>query len=262
MLDAFIGIRAKLDRANDQLEALQSDVQAFRARQPYRTEGQFDAKRSGYIFRLHIVERPPIAWGVLSGEIVHNARSALDNLVWQLVLINGKTPGRWNSFPVFDKEPKKGFAKVVRGTTNKPGCLAGVSDKAVAVIELAQPYHGGLATRLTALDALWNMDKHRFLMPTFMSITDPELIGPAYRASEDAEIVGEAVYPAVGRQEDGAELVFIPLVATGPNPQVHMDGDLAIDVSFGTGGAVIDVLMGAIFFALVDIFSPLQELYP
>ncbi len=105
------------------------------------------------------------------------------------------------------------------------------------------------------------MDKHRFLMPTFMSIIDPELIGPVYRANEDTEIVGEAVYLDAGWQKDGAELVFIPIAATGPNPQVYMEGDLAIDVSFGVGGAMIDVLMGAIFFVLVDVLSPLSELF-
>ena len=263
--DALAGIRAKLDRANAHLESINGEVQAFRKRQPYRVEGQFDAQRGGYVFKLHIVERPPIAWGVLSGELVHNVRSALDNLVWELVLLNNQQPCRWNGYPIWDSGTKETFLRDIRRPRKgkrHPGKLHGVSDEACAVIERTQPYNGGLCQRLTALDALWNMDKHRFLMPTFMSITDPELIGPAYRANEDAKIVGEAVYLDAGWQKDGAELVFIPATATGPDPQVYMEGDLAIDVSFGVGGAMIDVLMGAIFFVLVDVLSPLSALFP
>jgi hypothetical protein len=261
-MDVLEGVRAKLGRADSKLQTLHSEIRAFQDRRSYCVKGEFDAQRSGYSFRLHITEWPPITWGVDIGEIVHNARSALDNLVWQLVILNGKEPEKWNSFPIFDDKPKKGFARVVRGTSDKPGCLAGVHKDAVTIIESAQPYHGGLANGLTALDALWNMDKHRFLMPTFITIIDPELIGPIYRANEDAEIVGEPVYPDVGWQKDGAELVFIPLAVTGPNPQMYMEGDLPIDISFGAGGAVIDVLTGAIFFISTDVLAPLQELFP
>jgi hypothetical protein len=263
--DALAGIRAKLDRANVHLETLHSEVQAFRKRQPYRIEGEFDAERSGYVFCLHIVERPPIRWGVLIGELVHNARSALDNLIWELVLLNGKQPGRWNSYPVCDSGTKETFLREIRRPRKgkRPaGKLHGVSDEACTIIEQTQPYNGGLCQRLTALDALWNMDKHRFLMPMFISIADPELIGPIYRANEDAEIIGESVYPDMGWQKDGAEFVFVPLAVTGPNPQVYMEGDLPIDVSFGIGGGAVDVLLGAIFFILTDVLAPLQDLFP
>jgi hypothetical protein len=143
----------------------------------------------------------------------------------------------------------------------RPGKLYGVSREACAIIEQTQPYNGGLCESLTVLDALWNIDKHRFLMPTFISVVEPDLIGPLFHANEDAEIVGKAQYVEVGWQKDGAELMFIPLTVTGPNPKVDMDGDLAIDISFGEGGTVESALKTAIFFILVDVLAPIEALF-
>jgi hypothetical protein len=39
------------------------------------------------------IREPPVEeWGVIIGDVVHNLRSALDHLVWQLTLANGNIP--------------------------------------------------------------------------------------------------------------------------------------------------------------------------
>ena len=43
-------------------------------------------------------------WGVLIGEILHNLRSALDHLIWQLVILETGAPPTTTktAFPIFE----------------------------------------------------------------------------------------------------------------------------------------------------------------
>ncbi|HEV3318293.1 MAG TPA: hypothetical protein VG053_00990 [Solirubrobacteraceae bacterium] len=260
-MDKLAGVRAKLDRASTQLEALDDEIQRFRKCEAYSISGEFDAESSNYIFRLHIHEWPPIEWGVLSGEIIHNMRSALDNIIYQLVLRAKGKPGKWNVYPFCTKLPKRGFSKAMIGTSKHRGPLAGVGHEAITIIERTQPYHGGMAEQLLALDALWNIDKHKFLMPLFFTLDDPETLGPVFRANEDTNIVGQIEYADTGWHEDGAKLVVVPLEVVGPNPKVDMDGEFPLDITFGRGGAAIDILKTMIFFIRVDVLPPIEELF-
>jgi hypothetical protein len=79
-------------------------------------------------------------WGVRVGEFAHDLRSALDNLVWQLVLVNGKEPGDHNQFPIYTEANKPPgptrlkALKGVRGATRIDDMLFGVApDHAVGV---------------------------------------------------------------------------------------------------------------------------------
>jgi hypothetical protein len=258
-MDKLAGVRAKLDRASTQLEALEGEIRAFCECDPYSISGQLDPESSDYVFRFHIHKWPPIEWGVLSGEIIHNMRSALDNIIYQLVLRAGGSPGKWNEYPVCTKPPKRGFATTMIGTSKRHGPLAGISHEAIAIIERTQPYHGGMAEQLLVLDALWNIDKHKFLMPLFFTLD--EALGPVFRANEDANIVGQIKYTDTGWHEDGAKLVVVPLEVVGPNPKVDMDGDFPLDITFGRGGAAIDILKTMIFFIHVDVLPPIEELF-
>ena len=98
------------------------------------------------------------------GEIFYNLRSALDHLVWQLVLANGKTPGRDNSFPIIKNEDDWQTQK-----TGKRWMLKGVSQSAEDTIQCLQPYTGGIyfqfnVAAFRALHSLYNIDKHRHLI--------------------------------------------------------------------------------------------------
>lgn len=60
----------------------------------------------------------------VAGDAVHNIRSALDYLVWDLVANAGVAkPGRHTNFPIFDK--KEDFARTpcVSGPVASPPCM-------------------------------------------------------------------------------------------------------------------------------------------
>ena len=104
----------------------------------------------------------PIEYSVRLGEIVYNLRSALDQLVWQLVHANYKTPGRHNEFPILDDESR--FNEAVKSK------LKGVSQKSSDKIKEMQPFcENDEWDALKTLHALCNIDKHRnVILPHYM----------------------------------------------------------------------------------------------
>jgi hypothetical protein len=95
------------------------------------------------------------------GDAIHNLRSALDLLVWQLVLINSAVPGKQNAFPIYDTllDFNSGYARQ----------LCGVATSAVGTIRSLNPYEGGNRT-LWLLHQLDIIDKHRVLVPAYSSV--------------------------------------------------------------------------------------------
>lgn len=168
MID-FKGINAKIDRASSHIHTLSSEIEEFcvAIRRSIVHEVDRDADEQRWVYRGATVE-VPIEWSIRAGEILYDLRSALDHLVWQLVLTNGEEPTQINQFPIVDEVEDWMSPR----TENK---LKGVSDKHKQMIRLLQPFNpflglpsGGAirpcnAQVLRALRDLNNIDKHRHL---------------------------------------------------------------------------------------------------
>jgi hypothetical protein len=99
---------------------------------------------------------------IIIGDCLQNLRSALDYLVWELVLASGNEPGRHNMFPICATE--EAFSQSVSRHR-----LKGVVSDAIAEIKGMQPYHYGCAyekAMLWVLDDLCNINKHRRVLTT------------------------------------------------------------------------------------------------
>jgi len=97
---------------------------------------------------------------MILGDCFQNLRSALDYIVWELVLAAGKTPTDKNSFPVCDT--REIFEK-----TTKRGSLDGLSEAMVREIEFLQPYNDGESLNghpYWLLNKLCNINKHRRIL--------------------------------------------------------------------------------------------------
>jgi hypothetical protein len=98
-----------------------------------------------------------------SSNAVHQLRSALDNLVWQLVLLNKNTPRRINAFYIRDVDTPLVQTKLDEG-------FRGVHPDHVTELKRCQPYEWASHTAsqqhpLSKLEDLWSADKHNvFLM--------------------------------------------------------------------------------------------------
>ena len=151
------GVNAKIGRAAESLQSLESDIRGFC--EDHRLELVRELRQG-----IHVVDSDPpellIDYSIRAGEIAYNLRSALDHLVWQLVEANGETPYRRNEFPIFREE-----ALFVEDARSKRPKLKGTSRHHRELIAGFQPYRSqdGVGPHLWMLHSICNIDKHRYL---------------------------------------------------------------------------------------------------
>ena len=155
-------IDAKIERARSELRLLKADIAAFCEERARLIVREVCGDKERWVYHGDTPEAP-MQWSVRAGEFAYNLRSALDHLVWQLVELNGKCPGRHNEFPIQGNSNQGNFKRA----------LNGVCPTAVAYIKSVQRYHiverdypsdSDIARKgLAMLNELCNMDKHRHL---------------------------------------------------------------------------------------------------
>jgi hypothetical protein len=149
------GIRLKLDRAQKHLDEITGMLSLIKQGE-CRTVFEHDQNLDLLVQRIHITPKPKPELSVAVGDFLFAVRSALDHLVWQLVIQNGKTPTPKNMFPITSSNI------FYEAAINDRKRLRDVHATACALIEKLQPYYGGNEP-LERLDALHNVDKHRTL---------------------------------------------------------------------------------------------------
>lgn len=149
----FDAVLLKAKWAHDHICDLNNALDIFFDSNPYRIRHEQDSETLAYIY--YFIGSNPFPLEIVGhvGDALHNLRSALDHLAWQLVLANGKTPGTGTGFPIYDpamKEPESFFARKVQG----------MGPEAIKAIEDLKPYKGG-NDMLWLLHELDRLDKHR-----------------------------------------------------------------------------------------------------
>ena len=236
MNDAFAGIRLKRLRAWDQINSLKADIAFFLRNDlaPYVPSVNFDGKTQILTVSVHINKVPDAMWSVRIGEIVHNLRSALDHVVWELFVKNNRQfppSGSKSQFPIFITQA--GFK-----TRGEALFLKGINDKAIDLIRSEQPFpvsEGGtgedIRSPLWHLKELSDCDKHRtihlvgFLLEEY-NFTFPPLI-------RDVTIHKEIVQNAGPIQQDTilARASF-PGVSEWPFENRDVKGHLITNIAF------------------------------
>ena len=202
------GVNAKINRARECLQSLESDIEVFCAdRRPQLIR---EAQQE-----IHIIRNDPpellVDYSIRSGEIAYNLRSALDHIVQELVYVNGETPSSRNEFPIFreqDKYCKKAKAK-----------LKGINQRHRELIDSFQPYQerGGVGTHLWMLNSICKIDKHRYL-----NVVNLHSCSTAH--------IDEDVDPALTQGQTGGLGLLTRLRGTGQEDKVKID--VATDVCF------------------------------
>jgi hypothetical protein len=179
----FSGVFLKLDRAEAHIETLREKIAEFRKGQspPFETRIDSAPKAGGTVeYGLFAVVRelPPRTFAPIIGDAVHNIRSALEYLVYELAPSEVRKKGS-TQFPIFLDED--GFKK--RGSK----MLTGITGDARKVIERVQPYLASNPPRhdpLAILQKLSNRDKHRLLVPMIAAVSREEV----WVAADNADI--------------------------------------------------------------------------
>jgi len=95
------GCDAKVRRARAHLDALYKEIGGFIESEPHEIVSEFDSETITRTVHLRVLKEPDeTTWALLLGDFVHNLRSALDHLIWQLVLLSDAKPGEHNQFPI------------------------------------------------------------------------------------------------------------------------------------------------------------------
>ncbi len=232
------GIRAKIDRAQHHFLDLHErvkivleapDGKTLPVPYEYELEGQF---RQYLTIKRAKGEPLDPTLPLIVGDCIHNLRSALDHLVYQLAILNGcGAKGARNTlFPVCISPGD--FADIA-----KRKVAPFVSSAALAEIEDVQPYR---TTNMPDTAPLWhlaqidNTDKHRVLVvlghkfkPVGFTVTIPG--GDVF----SHEIAESEWKPA----EDGAEILRFEFTGFG---KVHVEIKTASTVKFGNAGLPCD----------------------
>jgi len=224
------GVHQKVARAEHHFETLYGEFKEFIEREPQPfgiSISYFDADTGYYVCKAIVTASPPIRLGVVLGDVIHNARSALDHLVWQLVIANGKTPTRSNAWPIVTNpnEWKSSAAKRLKG----------VHTRQIKLIDQGQPYKAGRSARNTfpgMLQSLSNTDKHQIVHPTFALMVDPGEEVKFTIKKGPGRIVRSEVRHG-GRFEHGAEILRTLVAGRTDETDVWMEGKGPVEMAFG-----------------------------
>jgi hypothetical protein len=227
------GIDEKLRRAGEHLKTLQDEARSLLQRNsPTIGAEHADEQRAWFVVVESCPDVPP-RFGVVLGEAIHNMRSALDHLIWQIVVACGNTPSQWNQFPIFDSPARFQKRVVRRRERGEPSMLLGVDDRTFDAIEQLQPYHVSSDRHVHALAVLRdlsNTDKHRLVHTSLYSLTEdtPQIEGTGFDAIE--------IHWGPTAIREGAKLARFRLVSTTEETreaEVEMHGSLTCEIRFG-----------------------------
>jgi len=209
----------RIGRAEEHLEVIQGRLLDYYRADKCVVTGEYKPEADGLYGTVEdgVVDTPPIdpRLNTITGEFLHDLRSSLDHLAWQLVLHAQGKPTRKTSFPI-----RAVPSANEKGEWVGPDVAGGISNDAEALIGAAQPYQRGSACSehpLWLLHQLWNIDKHRYVIAqgSHTAITFPVWL-PRFRFSTRLE----------SATKDGARLRVIP-----DDPAVNVEAYTTVQVA-------------------------------
>jgi hypothetical protein len=159
--DPLLGARIKTERAEEHIIQLETAEREFRSVNPDVFSTYTEYRGSTRVICARIKLTLPFAWGTIIGDAVHNLRSALDLLTYQLVPPAKRSTN--TMFPIFKSEST--YESHVAGRIN------GSHPEVRTILDRLKPYKGGT-------DGFWWIhdidihDKHHVLLPVVGSIRD------------------------------------------------------------------------------------------
>lgn len=220
MVKQLEAIFDRLGRAEEHLETIKRELLSYYDDGRCVITGEYkpdEGRRKGTIENAQVaIPEIDTHLNTLIGEFLHNLRSGLDHLAWQLVLNTKKTPTSDTKFPILGTAPTPNK----KGERKPPTIYGGVSDAAQTLIGASQPYQWGdryAEHSLFLLHRLWNIDKHRHVIARgcHTAITLPMGL-PQFKFS----------CRLTSTNEHGAQLILVP-----DDPEVDVNAKTTVQVA-------------------------------
>ena len=230
---AFRKVRAKVTRAEQNIQDFQLGLGSFFDSKPYEVAVKDDPQRGNRVFYLSKIDEPPDTLAAIASDIIQNLRSSLDTLAYQLVLASrGGTKPEWRVY-----FPIAGSAADYKGT--RRGCIKGVGQSIIDASDATEPYKGGKGHALWQLQQIANADKHELLIGAGSFSRNVDVSGSLMHAMRtmgfDIKIPPIRFRPADQKLplKLGDELMIEPL-----DLEVGKHCRLAFDVSINAPGVI------------------------
>ena len=191
----------------------------------------------------------PAAIPLIIGDALQNLRSALDYLVWELVLAANNNPTEKHMFPICDS--LDAFEQQIGRHR-----LDGIAPEAIAEIRGLQPYHQGQGkekTCLRVLDTFTNINKHRRVLIAVLAAhhSRTEFIGTES---------GHSIQATMTPRYDQAEIAIGPAPILGDEMEVKGDALFFITFNERPGeGYIISTLLNQLWHFVNDFALPKFE---
>lgn len=153
-------VRQKIVRSAEHLHSLEAEAMRYFSANPGEVVTEEEPHSHRIVLKFREKIPVPVAIPLIIGDALQNLRSALDYLVWELVLAANNKPGDKHQFPICDSI--EAFEDQLRRHR-----LDGVAPEAVAEIKGLQPYHCGQDKEkapIRVLETLTNINKHRRIL--------------------------------------------------------------------------------------------------
>ncbi|HEY4273101.1 MAG TPA: hypothetical protein VGM65_13965 [Candidatus Udaeobacter sp.] len=140
-------ISVKIERAKEHFRSLEGEVTSYLKSIPYAINTRRDPESRRLVYFVESIRPTSVKLTAMTGDVIHNLRSALDHLAYQLVWVGtGKLPSTRIYFPIADDKAKY--------IAQRKSQIKGATADAVAKLDALEPYKGGN-------DALWRLHKAR-----------------------------------------------------------------------------------------------------
>jgi hypothetical protein len=266
------GCQEKLWRAHEHFDLLQEEIAKLQTGEiqlaTFRTKPKPNVEKTLWTV-VESVTEPNLRLATILGDMIHNLRSSLDNLVFELAFLGMKG----KKIPVKTAFP----SSETRTNWNSPYVqnvlLEGVLKKHRAILYQTQPCYrkrdfASVKARsrrkrnpTADLNNLWNEDKHRMVQPVVLT---PFQIEPVIGPFRDCRPVGK---PTINIDflgcpvEADTEVLSIPIRVTGHNPGVKVQIKITGEISLRNGFPVLNAMMdiGNYVRAIIARFEPIFE---
>jgi hypothetical protein len=227
------GIIAKLDRADEHLERLNREIGTWLDGKPHAYWAKPDFHAGRYSIHVTVNEVPPPLLSVVCGDYVHCLRSALDHLACG----NVKKITKRTAFPIYRDGDDFFCAVEMPARRKRPGPLTGLDPEGnlFAAIKAFQPYEGpdGYERHpLFNLAELSNADKHRAILAS--AAANRRVDAEALWVRGKHIVCSDAEYAMGTPLVNGAKVCWGTLTVFGAEPEMEMEGDLPVEVAFGS----------------------------
>ena len=204
----FASAALKLSRADKHIADFETVFNAFVAANPHTFVTKTDPKTGQTIFKIKFQNPPPREISLIAGDAIHNLRTALDHLMWELMGFDGGTQDRHTKFPTGNS--------VSSYVASCNGILTPRADtkRFMSGLEVCG---GGKRERLYGLHCLDNQDKHTVITPivTIGSVNKLRVVHPNGTTMADLTDCSASVGP------DG----YVNFMSLAPGLEVELDHD-------------------------------------